>query len=158
MKLRIQMFLEKKWINLKGDILPAPGTDKINALALYHNLWDLMLEASCSLELSEMVVTNHRDHEEAKEGMTSASSKKHLIFDMLMESMRTESRPCSKSSTAWSKKEYSLHPGSSGKWVSVHTCPWEKGRCLIKQESTLSTRYREIHQPDTQAPHQNHYV
>ena len=33
--------------------------------------------------------------------------------------VRIESRPCLKFSTAWSKKEYSLQPGSNGKCVNV---------------------------------------
>ena len=39
-----------------------------------------MLEARCSLELSERVLTKQRKPEEAEEVMASGSSKKYLIL------------------------------------------------------------------------------
>ena len=74
-----------------------------------------------------MVLIKHRHPEEPDKGMTSTSLKDVSSSGVLMVTMRIESRPCSKSFTAWSKKEYSSQPGSSGKWVSVDTLPVKPG-------------------------------
>ena len=74
--------------------------------------------ASCSLEISEMVLTKHRDHVESEEGPVSALSKDASSPGISTESVKMELRPCSRSSTAWSKKIPS-HPGSSRKWVLI---------------------------------------
>ena len=69
-----------------------------------------MLEASCGLELSEWVLTEHRNPEETKEGMASASPKDASSSGLSTESVRIESRPCTKSLTAWSNNEQSSQP------------------------------------------------
>ena len=60
----------------------------------HHNLFDLMLGASCSLELSEMVLIKYTNLEQTEEGITSASSKEASSSDVATESMRIKSRPC----------------------------------------------------------------
>ena len=55
--------------------MPASGTCKSSTLTLHHNLQDLTLEASCSLELSEMVINEHKNHEATEEGMLQGLSK-----------------------------------------------------------------------------------
>ena len=50
----------KYQINLDANIFSAINTGKGSALALHHNLWDLMLGANCGLEVSEMVLPEHR--------------------------------------------------------------------------------------------------
>ena len=61
--------------------------------------------ASCSLEVSEIVLTKWRNPEETEDVMASGSSKDVSNSGVLMESVRMESKPCSKSATAWSRKE-----------------------------------------------------
>ena len=62
-----------------------------------------MLRESCGLELSEMVLTKQKNTEENEEVMISGSSKDASSSDVLMESVRMESRQCSKSATTWYK-------------------------------------------------------
>ena len=57
------------------------------------------------LELSERVLIKCRKPEENEEVMTSGSSKDACSSGVSIISVRMESRPCSKSATAWSKKE-----------------------------------------------------
>ena len=73
---------------MTGSILPACGTGKSYAIAQHYNLWYLMLGASCSLELSEMVLPEHRKPEETEEGKVSASSKDASSSSILTEFMR----------------------------------------------------------------------
>ena len=80
-----------------------------------------MSRASCSLEVSEMLLTEYKNPDETNEGTPSDSSND--ASSVLVELMRMESRPCSKSATAWSRKEQSLHPGSSQEWVPDDTLP-----------------------------------
>ena len=98
-------WLEKYQINLDADILVAKYKVKRSAFSWYHNLWDLMLGASCGLEVSETVLTNYRNPDETKEVMTSGSSKDVSNTGVSVESMRIESKCCSKSATAWSRNE-----------------------------------------------------
>ena len=46
-----------------------------STLAWHHNLQDLIVEASCSLEVSEIVLTEQRNPEETEDVMASGSSK-----------------------------------------------------------------------------------
>ena len=64
-----------------------------------------MLGVSCSLELLEWVLTKHGNPEETDEGMALPSPKDASSSGVSKESVRIELRPCSKSLTAWSKKE-----------------------------------------------------
>ena len=64
-----------------------------------------MLGASCSLEVSEIVQTEQRNPEETEDVMASGSSKEESNSDISMESVRMKSKPCSKSATAWSRKQ-----------------------------------------------------
>ena len=64
-----------------------------------------MLGASCSLEASEIVLIEWRNPEETEDVMASGSSKDVSNSSVLRESVRMESKPCSKSATAWSRKE-----------------------------------------------------
>ena len=64
-----------------------------------------MLEASYGLELSEGVLTEQRNPDESNEETTSGSSNNASSSGVSIESMRMESRPHSKSSTTWSRKE-----------------------------------------------------
>ena len=56
----------------------------------------LILGASCNLEFLEWVLTKDRKPKETEEGMAAASSKTTSSSGMSIESMRIESRPCSK--------------------------------------------------------------
>ena len=107
--------LQKYQISWVVDILVAKNTGERHAIAWHHNLWDLMLGASCGLEVSETVLTKWRNPEETGV-MTSGSSKNVSNSGISIETVRMESRPCSKSTAAWSRNEYSSHSGSSGKW------------------------------------------
>ena len=60
-------------MNLHADILPAIGTGKNSAPVWHHNLSGLMLAASCSLDVSEMVLTEHRNPNETDEGTSPGS-------------------------------------------------------------------------------------
>ena len=48
---------------------------KSNDLAWHHNLWHLMLGASCGLESSELVLTKHRNLEETEWGIALSLPK-----------------------------------------------------------------------------------
>ena len=121
---------------LKGWHLPACCTRKSKALAWHHNLWGLMLEASCSLELSDIVLTKCRNVEETEEGMTSASSKDASSSAVLPDYVRIVSRPCSKSSMAWSKKSNpcSLAWVRSGLMWTPY--PWNQDKCVSNNNKT----------------------
>ena len=80
-------------------------TGKRSALAWHYNLQDLMLGASCSLEVSETVLSEQRNPEEMEEVMTSDSLKGVSNSSVLMELVRMESKPCSKSASDWSRNE-----------------------------------------------------
>ena len=56
-------------------------------LAWHHNVWDLMPEASCSLELSERVQTEQRGPKETEEAMALSSSKDASTFSASTESV-----------------------------------------------------------------------
>ena len=62
--------LEKYQINLDDDILPVIGTGKSSTLAWHHNFWHLMILASCGLEVSEIVLTGHRNPDRTNEKNT----------------------------------------------------------------------------------------
>ena len=47
---------------------------KSSTLAWHHNINDLMLDVSCSLESSERVITEHRNLKATEETMASGSS------------------------------------------------------------------------------------
>ena len=64
-----------------------------------------MLGASCGLKVSETVLTKQRNHEETEEIIMSSSSKDVSNSGVLMESLRMEFKPCSKSATAESRNE-----------------------------------------------------
>ena len=64
-----------------------------------------MLGASCSLEVSERVLTEHRNPVETNEVMTTGSSNDVSHSGVSVQSVKMESRPCTKSATAWSRKE-----------------------------------------------------
>ena len=97
--------VRKYWNNLDADILVAKDTGERSALAWHHHLWYLMLGASCSLEDSETVLAGQRNPEEMEEVMTSGSSKDVSNSGILMESVRMEPNPSSKSTTAWSRSK-----------------------------------------------------
>ena len=63
-------WLEKYWINLDADNLPASDTGKSSALAWHYKWWDLMLVASYNVEVSEMVLSEHRNPDETEEVTT----------------------------------------------------------------------------------------
>ena len=56
-------WLEIYKINLDVDILVAKDMGEISALVWHHNLQDLMLGASCSLEVSEMGNIHQNRHQ-----------------------------------------------------------------------------------------------
>ena len=64
-----------------------------------------MLRASSGFKISETVLTEYRNHEETEEVMTQGSSKEVSNSDVSVESLRIESKPCSKSATSWSRNE-----------------------------------------------------
>ena len=76
-----------------------------SALVWHHNLPGLMLGASCSFEVSDTVPTEHRNPEETEEVMTSGSTKDESNSGVSVESLGTESKPCSRSVTAWSRNK-----------------------------------------------------
>ena len=86
-----------------------------------------MLGISCGLEVSEMVLIEHRNPDETDEGTPSGSLNDVSISNVLMESVRMESRPCSNPSTAWSGKELSSQPGSRRRWLSDDILPVKPG-------------------------------
>ena len=86
-----------------------------------------MVGASCSLELSESVLNEQRNPEETEDVMASGSSKDVSNSGVARELVRMKSKPYSKSATAWSRKEYSSHSGSRGKWVNDDTLPVNPG-------------------------------
>ena len=59
-----------------------------------------MLGAICGLELSERVLTEQRNPEETEDVMTSVSSREASNSGVSSESVRMESKPCSKLATA----------------------------------------------------------
>ena len=99
-----------------------------------------MLRASCSLELFEMVPTEHTNTEDTEEGITSSSSKDTSSSGVLMESMGKESRPHSKSLTAWSKMDslHTLVQVESGLVLMPYL--WNQDKCVIVQKSNLLNR------------------
>ena len=84
-----------------------------------------MLGTSYSLEVPETVLSE--ESLQTEKSMASAFSRGLSMSGVLMEYVRIESGPCTKSSTARSKKEYSVHPGSNEKWVNVETLPKKLG-------------------------------
>ena len=78
-----------------------------------------MLGASCSLEVSKIVL--HIETQKTEDVTVLGRSMDVFNSGVLMESVRMESKACSKLATAWSRKEQSSHPGSGGKWVSHDT-------------------------------------
>ena len=91
-----------------------------------------MPEASCSLELLEMVLTKHRNPEETEEvSLTSESPKDASSSSVLMESVRMESRQCSKSSTTWSKRSNPNTLVQMGRRLVLTPCPGTQGKCVI---------------------------
>ena len=90
-----------------------------------------MLGASCSLELSEMELSEHRSKtEETKEVVTSGSSKDASSSGVLMKSVRMQSRQCSEFETAWSKKS---NTHTLNHVASVNTLPMNPVKCMIEQ-------------------------
>ena len=75
-------------------------TDQLFFLISYYFLLDLRLGARCSLEVSEIVITECRNREEGENVMASGSSKDVSNFSVSM-----ESKPCSKLATAQCIKE-----------------------------------------------------
>ena len=59
-----------------------------------------MQKASCGLEVSEMVLTEHKILDETDEGTPSGSSNDASSSSVWTELVRMKSRPCSKSATA----------------------------------------------------------
>ena len=56
-----------------------------------------MLGASCDFDVSETILTEQRNPEETEEVMTSDALKELFNSSVPMESVRMESKPCSKS-------------------------------------------------------------
>ena len=83
-----------------------------------------MVGASCGPDVSETELIEQRKPEEIEEGMESASSRDASRSGVSMESVRIESRPCSKT---YCQKEYSSQHGSIGKWFSVDNLPVKPG-------------------------------
>ena len=99
------LWLEKYWSNLDADILVATNTGERTDIAWHHNLWDLMLGASCGLEVSETVLTKWRKSEETEEVIASGSWNDVSNSGILMEPVMMEFKPSLKPATAWSRKE-----------------------------------------------------
>ena len=94
-----------KIIDLEDDGLLTVGTDKSSALAWHYDSQDLILGTSCSSEFSEVVLAEYRNLDKNEEVTVTGLSRDASSSGVLMESVRMESRPCSKSVTARSKKE-----------------------------------------------------
>ena len=159
MKNRIQMLLDGcKMLNqLRSWDLSNCGTGKINTLAWHHNLWDLMLGASFSLELSKWHSPSTDTLKRMKKAWHQPHQKDASGSDELTESTRIESRPCWMSDCLvlfGPGSHYSLAEVANG--LVLITCPWNQAKCVTEQQSILPTRCKYIHQPDTQSPHQNH--
>ena len=82
-------WLEKQWLNLEADILPACGTDKAPCLA------PLFMRFHARSKLQSRSVRNGTNEAQKpsgdwKEGMVSTSSKDASSSGLSMESMRTE--------------------------------------------------------------------
>ena len=77
-----------------------------------------MLEASCGLEVSEIVLTEWRNPEKTEDVMASGSSKDVSNSVISMESVRMESKPCQ--GQLWLGLErinpHTPVPEESGKW------------------------------------------
>ena len=87
-----------------------------------------MLAVSFSLEFSEIVLNKHRNPEEIKEGIPSASLKGASSFAVLMESIR----PCSKSlSPPKRSNPHSLAQVESGLMWTPY--PGNHNKYVIKQ-------------------------
>ena len=71
--------------------------------------------------------TEWRNPEETEDEMATGSSKEVHNSVVSNETVRMESKPCSKSTTAISKKEQPSHSGFRGKWVSKDTLPMSPG-------------------------------
>ena len=76
--------------------LVAKGIVKRRTLAWHHYLWDLILEANCSLEVSETVLMEQRNPEETEAVMTSGWLKYMSNSSVSSKSVRMESKPFSK--------------------------------------------------------------
>ena len=87
--------------------------------------------------------------EETEEVMTAGSLQDAFTYSNMMESMRMESRPCSKSATTLCKKSNVHTLGSSGKCIRVDTLLMNQIKSIIKQLHTLPTMCKLIHQPDS---------
>ena len=91
-----------------------------------------MLGASCSLEVSEMVLTEHRNPEQMKESMASVSSKDTSTTGVSTKSVMAEWRSCS----AFSLIQKRSNPHSPVKVGSI--CCWHfpvnQGKCVFMNE------------------------
>ena len=64
-----------------------------------------MLEASCGLEVSEIVLTQQRNHEDTEDVMALGSPKDVSNSGVSIKLVRMESKCFSKSAIEWSRKE-----------------------------------------------------
>ena len=79
-------------------------------------------QASCSLEISKMILIKHRNPVLTEESMVSASQKDASSSSVLMESMKMKSRLCLKSSIAWSTRNYPHIPVQTGRGLALIPC------------------------------------
>ena len=91
-----------------------------------------MLEASCSLELSEWVLSKHRNPKETEEGIAIIPSKDTSSSGVLTESVRIESRPCSESDRLMFGSEFTYE-------IIVHTADCS-GRHEVVQLDSYPSR------------------
>ena len=115
-------WLEKDWINLETDILPTSGTGNSIALALHHNIWDLILGEGCSLELSEMVLKELGTLKRLKRNVSSSTV------------LRVNEDGIKNLFKIWN------HMVQVGSGLVLTSFPWTKGKCVIEQQNALLTR------------------
>ena len=140
----------KYWINLDSDILPDTGN--CSAIAWHHNWWDLMLGASCSLKVSEMILTKHRNPDDTDKRSSSGSSNKTSSSSVL--TVSEDGILCLPGPER--NDPHTLVQAGSGLVMTPYL--WNQDKYVNEQQIALLTRCKETNQPDTQSPHQNPQV
>ena len=96
---------------------------------------------SCSLDLSEMVLTEHTNPKETENSWKQAHKKIHPVLVFCKTQYRWNHNHTQK---VWNclvqKREWSSNPGSAGKWVSVDTLPMNQS--LMYNQETKYTVYQ----------------
>ena len=77
-----------------------------SSILAWHHLHDLMQGTNCHLELSEMV-RSKRTLKRLKKAQYQDSQRMYPV-QVCQQSVRMESRPCSRSATAWSEKRVNI--------------------------------------------------